>query len=752
MNPTLPLFDGEIILGHACIGDVIYSIYNGKPDFLQKMPTREDAPPPHHSSIHGNFTSPTYASPATPYIMFIPSVHPWYGPLLNQLNYKPSGLPIIQFGNRRWGLASSLVDEWWTLEINLRRVLYAMMDIAKQCTKGMVPFGWLSRWGYLGKFRTEQSARTAIFRAIRGFLPLIGSVSMYIWYMELWGYLRDSAGEVLAVHDLPDWREAESAAGDFSVPQIGGILDFSVPRGSFPELVDMPRDFDWIIPAIISTRLPMPLYITWGSISEYPRVFVPFGLRSMKFVPDAAEISYLRGLPGQVAFSRWRLLCHRTQLHQRMQLPCHPQSPHLLLSRHFPLSSAKSGQHKGENIDAFFLRRRQKNAQTAASEMLDSKCRREQREANAQKGQVPGRKGARVFVWEKENGQYIPRAAGRNKYEDVWEEYGPEQCRYDSYYDEWDVCEQFGPAAEPEEDWNDMGGYNGQEDDDVPSEMLAEAAVLQPSGSHTSEVDLDQIHPIVTESESTETGLSTALIAPTFKEMVRLRFGCTVTQEKVTTSLELPEAFLAKKFLGDTAIHISDENQLDHFRLFLTHCKKANSPHDIPRYLLDFHQKESELYSDWAVSVRREVLNNQLCYVISETEQNHHSPDILVQSATTALEIARQGWGPSLRDVVTSLLARGITFLACCRSPNTSPARTGIRRQSYSGLGYRPPNYKPDMRDYRSYVAVCSRFLLSARGRAALLYGGIIGRLARSEVSSEEVLHGETVQHQMHVL
>ncbi|KAJ7857376.1 hypothetical protein B0H13DRAFT_1641034 [Mycena leptocephala] len=382
----------------------------------------------------------------------------------------------------------------------------------------------------------------------------------------------------------------------------------------------------------------------------------------------------------------------------------------------FPPVERYSGQREGENIDAFFLRRQQKNAQTAASETLDNKRRREQREANAQKGQVPGRKGARVFVWEKENGQYIRRAAGRNKYEDVWEEYGPEQRRYDSYYDEWDVCEQFGPAAEPEEDWNDIGGYDGQEDDDVPSEMLTEAAVLQPSG--------------------------TALIAPTFKEMVRLRFGCTVTQEKVTTSLELPEALLAKKFLGDTAIHISDENQLDHFRLFLAHCKKAKSPHDIPRYLLDFHQKESELYSDWAVSVRREVLNNQLCYVISETEQNHHSLHILVQSATTALEIARQGWGPSLRDVVTSLLARGITFLACCRSTSTSSARTGIRRRGYSGLGYRPLNYKPDMRDYRSYVAVRSRFLLSARGRAALLYGGIIGRLARSEVSSEEVLRG----------
>ncbi|KAJ7873747.1 hypothetical protein B0H13DRAFT_1894799, partial [Mycena leptocephala] len=173
------LLDGEPILGHARIGDAIYGVYNGNPHFLRNMPTYEDAPPPYHASMHGNFTSPTYASPATPYIMFIPSVHPWYGPLLNRLNYKRSGLPIIEFEHGRWGLASSLADDWWTLETNLRRVLNAMMDIAKKRTKGMVPFGWPSRWGYLNKFRTEQSARTAIVRAIRGFLPLIGSLSMY---------------------------------------------------------------------------------------------------------------------------------------------------------------------------------------------------------------------------------------------------------------------------------------------------------------------------------------------------------------------------------------------------------------------------------------------------------------------------------------------------------------------------------------------------------------------------------------------
>jgi hypothetical protein len=91
---------------------------------------------------------------------------------------------------------------------------------------------------------------------------------------------------------------------------------------------------------------------------------------------------------------------------------------------------------------------------------------------------------------------------------------------------------------------------------------------------------------------------------------------------------------------------------------------------------------------------------------------------------------------------VENLLSRGISFLTCFRSSETVPRRANTRIRGYSGLGYRPPQYQPDMRDYRSYVSIRRRFFRSPRGRAALLYGGIIGRLARSEVSNEEVLRG----------
>ncbi|KAJ6524934.1 hypothetical protein B0H19DRAFT_931432 [Mycena capillaripes] len=95
-----------------------------------------------------------------------------------------------------------------------------------------------------------------------------------------------------------------------------------------------------------------------------------------------------------------------------------------------------------------------------------------------------------------------------------------------------------------------------------------------------------------------------------------------------------------------------------------------------------------------------------------------------------------------MNDVAENLLSRGIFFLTCIRSSETVPPRSNAWRHGYSGLGYRPPHYKPDMRDYNAYVSIRSSFFRSRRGRAALLYGGIIGRLARSEVSNEEVLRG----------
>ncbi|KAJ7655292.1 hypothetical protein DFH06DRAFT_497154 [Mycena polygramma] len=280
------------------------------------------------------------------------------------------------------------------------------------------------------------------------------------------------------------------------------------------------------------------------------------------------------------------------------------------------------------------------------------------------------------------------------------------------------------------------GKTSVSESDNVSSRVLPEDG---PSFSDVVEAHLRHIS-----TTSLETDSDQPTVAMAFQEMVYLRFGCTVTQDKVDTTLELPPTSLAQKLLGDPSIEISNSAaEWDNFRLFLAHCKQATSLFEIPASLYDFHQKGSALYSRWNVEVRKKVLNDQLYYVISEKEEQPHSLSILVCSATTVLQIVRQGWGPSLIIVMKNLLCRGINFLTC-RSMKKISAHPNIQstRPGYSGLGYRPPKFKPDLSDYNTYVAIRGRFMCSPRGRAALLYGGVIGRIARAEVSLEAVFRG----------
>ncbi|KAJ7099600.1 hypothetical protein C8R43DRAFT_907503 [Mycena crocata] len=398
--------------------------------------------------------------------------------------------------------------------------------------------------------------------------------------------------------------------------------------------------------------------------------------------------------------------------------PGPPQPLHGLLN-HFPVLNKGASNGESETMDNFFARRQEANRQRAYHETLEEARRREQREVHVSDGAVPGKKGARVFRWENTNGFYICRAAGHSKYEDLWQEYGPCQRRYDGYYHEWDLCEAFGRnGAEP-----DANVY-----DESPLHAAAETAATNTLRARHLQ--------LASETESVEYGL----IAQSFKEMVYLRFGCTLNQNNLETQFDLAPELVIKKILGDTKLAIPDEAQMNYFRVFLAKCQKATSPHDIPWDLLDFHQPMSELYETWTVQVRRETLNGRIYYVVAETCNACHLY-ILLESATTTLEIVRQGWGPSLQDVISNLLRRGVPFFTCFRCDEVPTGKPG-GRNPYSGLGFRPENYKPDHHDYQTYVALRSVFLQSPRGRAALLSGGIIGRLARALVPDEEVLRG----------
>ncbi|KAJ7136502.1 hypothetical protein C8R43DRAFT_893889 [Mycena crocata] len=371
-------------------------------------------------------------------------------------------------------------------------------------------------------------------------------------------------------------------------------------------------------------------------------------------------------------------------------------------ARPFPPVEFGSQQHENESMDTFFLRRKAHNVKLAARETPEQRQRREQREIHASKNQVPGRKGARVYVWEMSNGHYMRRPAGRSKYEDVWEEYGPEQRCYDSYCDEWDCCEQFGPDAEQEDDgegnWDpfDEHFYKHRSsvalEPNVDEEAPAEMALEKQSNCRLTKVL--SLHSIL------------CLAASNWSlRLLKIRCICDL-------DAQLPKA----------------------------RQSKLASPSQPLWSLLDFHQETSELYNEWTVLIRREILEHRVYYVFWEKPST--GLYILVESATTALEIVRQGWGPDLRDIMENLLARGMTFMTCCRSTQCSTQLPRSSTLGRSGLGYRPLTYRPNLTDYTAYVSLRDRFFETPRGRAALLFGGIIGRLARAEASVEDVIRG----------
>ncbi|GJE99714.1 hypothetical protein PsYK624_159850 [Phanerochaete sordida] len=129
---------------------------------------------------------------------------------------------------------------------------------------------------------------------------------------------------------------------------------------------------------------------------------------------------------------------------------------------------------------------------------------------------------------------------------------------------------------------------------------------------------------------------------------------------------------------------------------------------------------------------------------------------LTVCSATTALETVRRGWDPDQDGTVEEMIRRGIAFSTLARSsrPPSSAGAPAIPNRAeggWSGLGYREPDYRPTPLDYGLYERQRRAVLGRLHGRAALMRGGIVWRLAYEDVDLQRVLLGPSDSSQKHV-
>ncbi|KAJ7845167.1 hypothetical protein B0H14DRAFT_3455211 [Mycena olivaceomarginata] len=320
-------------------------------------------------------------------------------------------------------------------------------------------------------------------------------------------------------------------------------------------------------------------------------------------------------------------------------------------------------------MSEFFDRRKGENTRWEAMETVVRRRAREQQRRMLLGDRCLVGGGARVFEWVKSSGHFIRTAGGRPRYEELWEEYGPSQRRYDSFHNEWDLCEAFGPVDDQDSDGGDEG-Y----DDFAPSTSTHHDEVYPPStrqdgGDDDDDNNIDAPSQLLPEREGLEEGEIVMLetqppsadeggvefdrVALSFRTIVQYRYGCVVKEENSQIpppALEYrvqPE--LAKRLLGDLnlQVHPIDQRSWKFSALFLDTARLPDNWKTVRDLCLTSTDLESDLYYDWVAEVRRETLGSKLYYVVYEIKSDASRPSlyVLLQSATTALEIVRQGLG-----------------------------------------------------------------------------------------------------------
>jgi hypothetical protein len=213
--------------------------------------------------------------------------------------------------------------------------------------------------------------------------------------------------------------------------------------------------------------------------------------------------------------------------------------------------------------------------------------------------------------------------------------------------------------------------------------------------------------------------------------------------------------------MTDIANELASEKGFQHVLCtFFGQCMVARSSvNHIDKNLLDYHRpgffprppSPFEIGREYLTSMRNPA-ERSWYYVLRRIGSGIGSEVLLIPQATDLLEVLRQQWGPDIKDVVRHFLARGIQFWLAYISveimPESQRVVPGLRPKGFktdttSGLGFRPCGYEFDSHDYNAYTTQRDLQLLhTPRGRIALQYGGVIARLARSEISDEDFFRG----------
>ncbi|KAG6836765.1 hypothetical protein H0H93_003684 [Arthromyces matolae] len=374
-----------------------------------------------------------------PYLMMMPTKCPFYPPLFDQLFYRNNRFPIVR-EERGFILTRDTINMWEDLEGSLFGVVRAMGDICyHHLPKSFRYWAKPRQYGYTKAYRTKQIAQEVALDSRDAFVPLIATASLFFTMMDKFAHpppgstWREAVVSRAGVHHqfLSDLEG--SVAGDAGVERVGGIL----------------HPYQLAALQSLFCAWNTCILVSWGHTSD------PLLHRASQYLIEENLLPPKTGISNYISRDASRS--------PPSPPPASSQSP-LKSPASFPALDPLSKQLPNETWNEFFLRRQAANQKLLQIETPVLKQARESRAKSALKQVVPGKRGAKVFVWEDVDGHRIRTAVSRKVVADIWEAYGTEQRRFDDFRDEWDLCSEFGENDPDSEDEDDvMTSTNHQE-------------------------------------------------------------------------------------------------------------------------------------------------------------------------------------------------------------------------------------------------------------------------------------------------
>lgn len=679
---------------------------------------------------------------AYPHIAFVPVSVRFRGPLFNRLNDR-----TLHSHDAKWELHADLRESWCRLENGLWNVAIILQEALSNhmWSLNFSRFPPPSHFGYLRSHKSQNIAKRCINSSVDAFVTLTSFCSYLIaLHCDAEGHTSANASRwtrILHANGVhPAWVEnfAKSDFNDFTnTERIGTIVH---------------PGCGWLEEVPMMLRFNIPIWVLWREDAPDDYRSKPGGLKICAFFPSHDNIVEKRRQaevseePQQAEV----LGTQQTTLSIQPASPAPRTSPILPTSllrstpppnvsaavpRMFPRSENGSLQRYGEGFKEFFDRMNESYERAKATETEALRAQRVSRERSATTGGPPGRSGPRVYVWEEDidfEGYLLRKLVPRSQVPDVWDQYSFQQRRFDGRLNQWDLCFELGPDKEE----------NGYEDDE-------DLRFLSGSwgGNWDGEV-CDWKKDLVYGYCAYQTpGLDVDLASPSLEDILYRRYGFHVSPDYVSSSPNVSTSLQdIKTVLGHRNAFAAVQELAAIVEFY--HALLEDRP--IPPSICDLYDSNEIPLKHHLQSLNSAVkvcsVKKSTYYFLETTAPGFDTTrySIAVTDPMTAVQHYRERWGTTRQQLAKSLLDLGIPFntYTPLSTPDTSPARR------FRPLGEKPDRI-PDSFDYAEYEDRLLAFLHQPRGRAALLRGGIVWRLAKEVLGNtlnEMVLAGPSTQ------